>query len=194
MNRIFDLTVPMFFILLCIGCGIGWILWKKCSWEFKYWFIPVFVCYVLVLMKLTIFPIYIFDEETLAMIREGAGKYFVFYQVIPFASIKNYFQTETIIQLIGNVLLLSPFALFIEIFLHQRPKAWKVALAVSSASFLIEASQLSINLLTGHPSRVADVDDLILNTIGVVLTIILTRSIGKMPSIQKKLQPILYRQ
>ncbi len=149
---------------------------------------------MLVLIKLTIFPIYIFDKETLDRIKEGVGNYFVFYQAIPFASIKNYFQPGALIQLIGNLMLLSPLALFVEIFLRQRPKAWKVILAVSSVSFLIEIAQLSINFLTGHPSRVADVDDLILNITGIVVTILLTRCIGKRPNIQKKLQKLLYRQ
>lgn len=144
-------------------------------------------------IKLTIFPIFIFDQETLAEIRQGAGKYFIFYQIIPFSSIKNYFHAGTIIQMIGNIILLSPLVLFIEIFLNQRPKAWKVALAASTVSFTIEIAQLFINLSTGHPSRVADVDDIILNTAGVILTIILTRYIGKRSNIQEKLQKIFYR-
>lgn len=193
MNVILDLTGPMFCILLCIGSGIGWLLWKKHNWSFKYWVIPIFICYVLMLIKLTMFPIFIFDKETLNEIREGAGKYFVFYQTIPFASIKNYFRAGAVIQLIGNILLLSPLVLFVEIFLSQHTKAWKVALVMSSVSFLIEIVQLVSNLLTGHPSRVADVDDLFLNITGIVLTIILTRCIGKNQNIRKRLQKILYR-
>lgn len=193
MNVILDLTTPMFCILLCIGCGIGWFLWKKHNCKFRYWIIPLFVCYVLMLVKLTMFPIFIFDKETLDEIRQGAGKYFVFYQMIPFASIKKYFQTGAIIQLIGNIALLSPLVIFFEIFLCQRHKAWKVVLVMSSVSFLIEIVQLASNLITGHPSRVPDVDDLFLNVTGIVLTIILTRCIGKNRNIRKRLQKILYR-
>lgn len=192
MNEIIDLSAPIFCVLLCIGCGIGWLLWNKHDWRFKYWIIPIFICYVLMLIKLTMFPIFIFDKETLDEIREGAGKYFVFYQMIPFASIKNYFRAGAMIQLIGNIVLLSPLVLFIEIFLCQRLKAWKVVLAVSSVSFLIEMAQLTIDLITGYPSRVADVDDLFLNVTGIVFTIILTRCIGKRQNIRKILQKILY--
>lgn len=143
-------------------------------------------------MKLTIFPIHIFDKETLDIITKDNGKYLVLYQLLPFASIKNYFQGSGIVQLAGNIVLLSPLVFFAEIFLQQRPKAWIVTLGVSAVSFLIETMQLAINLVTRYPCRVADVDDLILNIAGVVIAIILTRIIGKNQKIQKVLQKIFY--
>ena len=192
MNIVLDLSTPMFCILLCIGNGIGWLLWKQHKWQIRYWLIPMFLCYVLLLIKLTVFPIYIFDKENLDSIMEGVDKYFVFYQLIPFASIKNYFHGSGIVQLAGNIVLLSPLAVFIEIFLQQRPKAWKVALGTSAVSLLIEITQLVINLSTRYPIRVLDVDDLILNIAGIVIAIILTRVIGKNQKIQKVIQKIFY--
>ena len=123
---------------------------------------------------------------------EGEGKYLVFYQLIPFTSIKNYFHGSGIVQLAGNIVLLSPLAVFAEVFLQQRPKAWIVTLGVSAVSLLIEITQLIINLTTRYPRRVADVDDLILNIAGVVIAIILTRVIGKNQKIRKILQKIFY--
>ena len=192
MNIVLDLYAPMFCILLCIGSGIGWLLWKQHKWQIRYWLIPMFLCYALLVIKLTVFPIYIFDKESLDRTMENVGKYLAFYQLIPFASIKNYFHGSGIVQLAGNIVLLSPLAVFIEIFLQQRPKAWKVALGVSAASLLIEITQLVINLSTRYPIRVPDVDDLILNIAGVVITIILTRVIGKNQKIRKVLQKIFY--
>ena len=182
----------MFCILLFIGSGIGWLLWKQHKWQIRYWLIPTFLCYALLLIKLTVFPINIFDKENLDIITEGNSNYFVFYQLIPFASIKNYFHGSGIVQLAGNIVLLSPLAAFAEIFLQQRPKAWMVILGVSAVSLLIEITQLVINLTTRYPRRVTDVDDLILNIAGIVITIILTRIIGKNPKIQKVLQKIFY--
>lgn len=193
MNVILDLTTPMFCILLCIGCGIGWLLWKKHNYKIRYWVIPLFVCYLLMLIKLTMFPIFLFDQETLAEIREGAGKYFVFYQIVPFASIKKYFFGGALIQFIGNILLLSPLAVFAEIFVCQRPKAWKVVASLSAISLLIEIVQLASNVITGHPSRIADIDDLILNIAGILITILLTRCLGKNQKIRTNLQKVLYR-
>ena len=185
--------MPIFCILLCAGCGIGWFLWKKRNWKFQYWLIPFFVFYVLMLANLTLFPISVFDKDTLDKIKEGVGKYLVFYQIIPFDSIKNYARPGAMVQLIGNLVLLAPLALFLEIFLRLRPKAWKVILAASSVSFWIEIAQLTINLITGYPNRVADVDDLILNISGIIFTVIITRLLGKIQKIRKISQKALYR-
>lgn len=188
-----DLTAPLFCILLGAGSIIGWFLWKKQHWQIRYWLIPVFLCYILLVMKITVFPIHIFSKEELERCREGLGAYFVYYQLIPFASIQNYFQGSGIIQLTGNVALLFPMAVFAEIFLRQRPKAWKVALGVSAVSLLIEIMQLIVSLMTQYPSRVVDVDDLILNTTGIVIALLLTRAAGKNRIIQKAFPKLLYR-
>ena len=192
MNIVLELSTPMFCILLCIGSGIGWLLWKQHKWQIRYWLIPAFLCYALLLIKLTVFPIYIFDKDNLDIIMENEGKYLVFYQMIPFVSIKNYLHGSEIVQLAGNIVLLSPLAVFAEVFLQQRPKAWIVTLGVSAVSLLIEITQLVINLTTQYPRRVSDVDDLILNIAGVVIAIILTRIIGKNQKIRKVLQKIFY--
>ena len=193
MNIVLELSAPLFCILLGIGSGIGWLLWKKHNWQVRYWLIPMFLCYCLLLFKLTIFPIHLYDKEFLDSMKELAGNTSFFYQLVPFASIKNYFHGDGIIQLIGNITLLAPLAVFAEIFLCQRPKAWKVALGVSSVSLLLEIAQLIISITTQFPSRVVDVDDLILNTTGVVLALVLTRVIGKNQKVRKVFQKILYR-
>jgi glycopeptide antibiotics resistance protein len=187
-----DLSAPLFCILLGAGSLIGWLLWKKHNRQFRFWLIPALICYILLLLKLTVFPIHIYSQETLDRMKAGFGNYWSFYQLIPFASIRNYFSGSGPIQLIGNLVLLSPLAVFAEIFLRQRPKAWKVALGTSAVSLLIEITQLVINLATRYPRRVPDVDDLILNIAGVVIAIILTRLIGKTQKIRKVLQKIFY--
>lgn len=193
MPLILDLTVPVFLLLFCAGCAIGWLLWARKHWHIQAWVIPLFVFQALVVAKLTLFPISIFDSETLARIRKDAGEYFVFYQAVPFASIVNYFRSGAMIQLLGNLLLLAPMAVFVEIFLRQRPRAWKVVLGVSALSFGIELLQLAINLLTGHPSRVADVDDLILNIAGIALSVAFARCVSKIQRLRPFLRKVLYR-
>lgn len=190
---VIELTVPLFCILLGLGSGIGWLLWKKRSWQIRYWLIPVFLCYCLLVLNLTVFPIRIFDKDTLADYVANMGGSVVYYQLIPFASIQNYFSGSGPVQLIGNAALLSPLAVFAEIFLRQRPKAWKVALGVCSVSLLLEITQLIISITTGYPSRVVDIDDLILNTAGVILALVFTRTICKNQKIRNLLQKLLYR-
>lgn len=190
---VIEITAPLFCILLALGSGIGWLLWKTRGWQIRYWLIPVFLCYCLLVLNLTVFPIRIFDKTDLDKYVANMGGSLVFYQLIPFASIKNYFSGSGPIQLIGNAALLSPLAVFAEVFLRQRPRAWKVALGVSAVSLLLEITQLIISLATGYPSRVVDVDDLILNTAGVILALVFTRAICRNGKIRSLLQKILYR-
>lgn len=190
---VIEITAPLFCILLALGSGIGWLLWKKRGWQIRYWLIPVFLCYCLLVLNLTVFPIRIFDKTDLNNYVANMGGSLVFYQLIPFASIKDYFSGSGPIQLIGNAALLSPLAVFAEVFLRQRPRAWKVALGVSAVSLLLEITQLIISLATGYPSRVVDVDDLILNTAGVILALVFTRAICRNGKIRSLLQKILYR-
>lgn len=192
-NTVIEITPFVFVILLSVWCVIGWLLHRKKQWRVKYWVIPLFGVYILMLAGITLFPIHLYNSETLARIREGMGKYMVFYQAVPFASIANYFRSETFIQLAGNVLLLVPLALFVKIFLRQRPKAWKVAAAVPGVSVGIELFQLATNYLAGYPARVADVDDWILNTIGVILAVALARWVGKREKPRKFFEKVLYR-
>ena len=190
---ILDLTTPIACILMGLGCIVGWLLWKHRKWQFRCWLIPVFLCYILLLMKCTVFPIFIFEPEALERMTGGAGKHYELLQWIPFASIRNYFRDDSIIQLIGNLVLLFPMAVFADVFSRQRLKAWKVVLGVSFVSLLIEITQLVINLITQFPSRVTDIDDLILNITGVVLALVLTRVMRKNRSIRKVFGKILYR-
>ena len=110
-----------------------------------------------------------------------------------FASIKNYFSGSGPVQLIRNIALLSPLAVYAEIALRQRPRAWKVALGASSVSLMLEITQLMISITTGYPSRVVDVDDLILNTTGVMIALLFTRAICKNRKIKTILQKLFYR-
>ena len=191
---ILDLTTPIACILMGLGSIVGWLLWKCRKWQFRYWLIPVFLCYMLLLIKCTLFPIFIFEPETLERMTGGAGKHYDLFQLIPFASIGNYFRDSSIIQLIGNLILLFPLAVFADVFSRQRLKVWKVALGVSFVSLLIEITQLVINLITQFPSRVTDIDDLILNITGVMLALALTRVMKKNRNICRVFGKILYRQ
>ena len=193
MNLILDLSAPILCIL-CVLCSIvGLYFWKKCEWPVRYWIIPFSVLYAWMLIKLTLFPVYIYDRETLEAIKEGAGDYFVFCQWIPFASIRNYLAPGAKVQLVGNLFLLAPLAVFIEVFTMQRLKPCKAILLGSSVSFGIELLQLVTNLATGFPARVTDVDDLILNISGIICTVVLLRCIRKYKSVYKGIENILYR-
>ena len=195
---IIDMSRELFCILFFVISVIGYIFYKKRNVTIQYWIIPVFVIYLLYLLKVTLFPIFIFDQETIEKVKEGVENYLVFYQLKPFASIVNYFREGAMIQLIGNVILLSPLVVFGEIVTRGKWRITRMILLVSSVSLLIELLQLVINYSTGYPYRVADVDDLILNVTGVIITMLVLRAAKKAVSRKEesclKIRALLYKE
>ena len=195
---IIDMSRELFCILFFVISVIGYIFYKKRNAKIHSWIIPVFIIYLLYLLKVTLFPIFIFDQETLEKVKEGVENYLVFYQLKPFASIVNYFREGAMIQLIGNVILLSPLVVFGEIVTRGKWRITRMILLVSSVSLLIELLQLVINYSTGYPYRVADVDDLILNVTGVIITMFVLRAAKKAVSRKEesclKIRALLYKE
>ena len=80
--------------------------------------------------------------------------------------------------LVGNVLAFAPFGLFLPILWPSRRSPISVVGAGLAISLALEAVQLGLSLLIGAPYRVADVDDVIINVLGVALGYGLYRAIG----------------
>jgi glycopeptide antibiotics resistance protein len=78
-------------------------------------------------------------------------------------------------QLVGNVLLLLPLGLLGPLALPWLGRWWRALLVASLFSTCIELTQLAI------PDRSADVDDVLLNSIGALLGYILLLALGLRP-------------
>lgn len=78
---IIDMSRELFCILFFVISVIGYIFYKKRNATIQYWIIPVFVIYLLYLLKMTLFPIFIFDQETLEKVKEGVENYLVFLSI-----------------------------------------------------------------------------------------------------------------
>ena len=86
-------------------------------------------------------------------------------------------------QLVGNLVLLLPLGIYGPI-LWPRLRSLPAILLVGAAlSALIEVGQLAVATVYGFPVRVADVDDVLLNTIGVLAGYVLWRVWSATPSI-----------
>ena len=91
---------------------------------------------------------------------------------VPFATLV--FQLENGVtpfelrQFIGNLLLLLPLGVYGPILTPRLRSLPAILLAGAGVSALIELGQLAIATGYGFPVRVADVDDVMLNTIGAV--------------------------
>jgi glycopeptide antibiotics resistance protein len=91
--------------------------------------------------------------------------------------------------LLGNVLALIPFGIFLPM-VWPRFRSVTAMLAVALAISLgIEAGQLGLSLLIRYPYRAADVDDVLLNVIGMILGYAAYRALLAVVSRGRSLQP-----
>ena len=114
----------------------------------------------MLLISVTIFPIRIIPSE----MRTGKNSILDFCQLIPFKDIIDIVKNSGIIniQLIGNIILLMPMPVLKVLFFKS-----------ILFSFGIEIIQLIIDILLSYPSRIFDVDDIILNGIGILIGMII---------------------
>ena len=75
----------------------------------------------------------------------------------------------TLRAVVGNFVLLLPVPILLGLRSKKELTFKKVVLIGFLTTFFIESSQLVINFLTGWPNRLVCVDDLLLNTLGVVV-------------------------
>lgn len=121
--------------------------------------------YTNILIKYSIFPFFL-NDGTLQ-----PGKPIV--NLILFASIHEILvnsSAETAVrQIIGNILLFMPLGFLLPIVSQKMRKPAPILITVFCVSLSIELVQFLISLITGVPSRVSDVDDILLNFIGGTL-------------------------
>lgn len=114
--------------------------------------------YVLAVIKETQFPIFINNiemKEQLGGVKMGRD-----INLIPFNDIIN--MTSVL-----NVLLFVPIGFILGFVIKNTLKRTVVIGLLSS--FLIEMSQLCINVFVGYNFRIADINDIICNTLGAVI-------------------------
>lgn len=143
-----------------------------------------FAVYVIVLIGLLFTPFPFppwtrLPEESLDGYRPWP---FPWVNIVPFETITGAFRYGLDWQpgrvLVGNVLAFAPFGLFLPILWPNRRSLISVVGAGLAISVALEAVQLALSLLIGAPYRVADVDDVIINVLGVALGYGLYRAIG----------------
>jgi len=73
-------------------------------------------------------------------------------------------------QMIGNVLAFVPLGILLPLMLNRPWRSFLIVLvSAMSLSAAIELGQLTVSLTLGYGYRAADIDDVILNTIGALL-------------------------
>jgi glycopeptide antibiotics resistance protein len=127
-------------------------------------------------LVLTFLPLPI-GTEAIAAARAAA---IVDHNTIPLANLR--FQLDGGIspfelrQIVGNFLLLLPFGIYGPILVPRLRSLLATVLVGAAISALIELGQLAVATAYGFPVRVADVDDVLLNTAGVLTGYLLWRA------------------
>ena len=140
----------------------------------------IFAVYFVSLLSITLFPIDIIWGEVVEKFRSA-------FNIIPFVDIitdfprtqfslafKIKFLTK---NLAGNLLLLLPIGIFLPILWTKARNFWKTVIIGASISLSIELLQYVLAYLGYGRGRATDIDDLILNTLGVMIGyVIFTKS------------------
>jgi glycopeptide antibiotics resistance protein len=129
-----------------------------------------FAIYFIAVISVTIFPL---DFNS-----GGRPRYMPGINLIPFVDIISDFAQSTfsfafklklfLRNLVGNFLLLLPIGFFLPILWAKFRSFRRTVVLGSLISVLIEASQYLLAFLGLSVSRASDIDDLILNTLGVI--------------------------
>ena len=98
---------------------------------------------------------------------------FPWVNIVPFETIRVAlrigFEWQQGRVLVGNVLAFAPLGVFLPLIWPRFRSLLAVVGAGLAVSLALETVQLGLSLLVGTPYRVADVDDIIINVLGVAL-------------------------
>ncbi|MBA3872964.1 MAG: VanZ family protein [Anaerolineae bacterium] len=160
-------VLPLFVLIFVVLLIILW--WCKHSFSYLLCF-TVFSIYLAFAIDKTFFPIRL-SEYYAETFRQVQFTYFI--NLIPF-----YFGTygtleSSLTTLLLNVLLTMPFGFGISFLTHIRARnfLW-LALALG---FGIEATQFLIGILLGYLDRYVDINDVLMNALGVLVGYVLFR-------------------
>lgn len=140
-------------------------LWRFGSHRTRILCIAIFSVYAIEAFKEILFPIPVDG----VMARDFAAvDFWAFANLVPLRGLLGEVADRG--QILRNVLVGIPFG-FGAWFVLRRPSVARVAVAGFAASLFVETAQLAIGGLIGFMYRVVDVNDLILNTLGVLVGI-----------------------
>jgi glycopeptide antibiotics resistance protein len=122
--------------------------------------------YILLLISTTILPVRIINPSLI----EQESRLMDYVQLFPFRTIKEVLLYEGIgsIQIIGNIILFIPLPILIA-YTSKKHNTFSVFIKSFFAPMGIEIIQFCMDILLKYPSRKFDVDDIILNTTGILI-------------------------
>lgn len=184
-----DLHLHTFLIIYAIILLLIYI-YKKRHKQIFHPYYYILILYLLLIFKITICPItYVRAEYRNIFSQENVLTSSI--QLVPLKTFFNTIQSNTwIIQIVGNLLLFAPLPLLFSIredTTYNSKKVFTIGLVISVS---IEIIQFLIDIIGHFPTHVADIDDVIFNSLGIILGILLSKLMKRF-GILKKLRTIL---
>ena len=152
-----------FTVLWILSRGIIWMQQKKVVWKREALLLLMYIN-LAVLIRFVFYPFFTVNGEVQPLIINMSSLQPLRVNLIPLVNILDYdIKREAAINIIGNISMFIPTGVIMPILYKRLDCFWKVLLAGAGLSFVIEVIQLLF------PGSVTDIDDLILNTLGVAV-------------------------
>ncbi|MCY7844012.1 VanZ family protein [Bacillus haynesii] len=163
--------LPTMIILSISLLVFGYKLKNKSINLIHFFYLMLFSLYISSVIAMTLFPFPYQKELIEAMIKENLG---INHNLIPFKTIIETIKFDSamfIMQVGGNILLFIPLGFILSILFPIKKST--VVLIGFGISLTIELIQFVCGLFIGYNYRSFDVDDLILNTLGTIIGLLL---------------------
>lgn len=158
----------------------------------RIYFMGLFELYLLILVKITMVPFkIIYDDYYYSTVKTYMeNKEYI--QLVPFQIFVKLIHPDfnILVQVIGNIILFFPMPIFLFFIIKWRKRTVLIVSVLISAG--IECIQLIINIITRYPSRMFDVDDIILNSIGAIVGICVCIIISRSKNLNKCFKNLIY--
>ena len=152
-----------FTVLWILSRGMIWMQQKKVVWKREALLLLMYIN-LAVLIRFVFYPFFTVNGEVQPLIINMSSLQPLRVNLIPLVNILDYdIKREAAINIIGNISMFIPTGVIMPILYKRLDCFWKVFLAGAGLSFVIEVIQLLF------PGSVTDIDDLILNTLGVAV-------------------------
>ena len=140
-----------------------WIRQKHIDWK-REAILALMYINLAVIIRFVLFPRDLVDGHIQPLVFDAATAFPLRINPIPLVHLFDYDNVRDIVwNVIGNVAMFIPTGIVLPIVYRRLNSLWKAAAAGAFISLCTEILQLPF------PSRASDIDDLILNTIGVVV-------------------------
>ena len=153
----------IFTLLWIFYRGITGVVQKRFCWKQEALLLLMYIN-LAVIIRFVFYPFFAVDGQVQPLIIQTKEIFPPRINLIPFFYITDYeVKREALINIIGNVSLFIPTGIILPILYKCLNSFWKVLLTGAGISLCIEVIQLLL------PNSVTDIDDLILNTAGVII-------------------------